>query len=211
MTELQQLRDAVLGTLEGLWGLIRMAWIGATGPRRWFENVMAWCVKTGRTRYIDDHLSPGDLYMTRHYPIGRLIRKSDGTVEQARSIPFLNPTIHLFHRGDNDGLHDHPWPWVTIILAGGYWETTKHGRFWRGPGTILFKSHLAFHRIELDPRHPYVVTMFIMGPKTKGPRKRGDWGFLVNRLGRLRWIPWTVHLGLETHTPDTNKAAKQAA
>lgn len=33
--------------------------------------------------------------------------------------------LHLFFRSDNDrGLHDHPWPFTSFIVSGGYWEQT---------------------------------------------------------------------------------------
>ena len=40
-------------------------------------------------------------------------------------------------------------PYITIILRGGYWETTKEGKFWRKPGYIGFRSANAHHRVDL--------------------------------------------------------------
>ena len=34
--------------------------------------------------------------------------------------------LHLFHRGDAEPYnHDHPWPFWSLILWGGYWEVTE--------------------------------------------------------------------------------------
>jgi len=37
-------------------------------------------------------------------------------------------------KSDLGDLHDHYWSYITVILKGGYWETTKKGIFWRKPG-----------------------------------------------------------------------------
>ena len=46
-----------------------------------------------------------------------------------------------------EGVHNHLCPYITIILRGGYWETTKKGKFWRKPGYIGFSQQM--HSIEL--------------------------------------------------------------
>jgi hypothetical protein len=35
-------------------------------------------------------------------------------------------------------VHNHPCPYITIILTGGYWETLKEGKYWRPPGISDF-------------------------------------------------------------------------
>ena len=50
-----------------------------------------------------------------------------------RWFPF-NIFLHKILKSDLGDLHDHYWSYFTIILKGGYWETTENGRFWRGPG-----------------------------------------------------------------------------
>ena len=48
-------------------------------------------------------------------------------------FPF---NIFINHIIDNDhgiGLHNHPFPYITVILSGGYWETNiKKEKKWRG-------------------------------------------------------------------------------
>ena len=87
-------------------------------------------------------------------------------------FPF-NIFLHKFLQGDPDELHDHPWPYFTLILRGGYWEITPKGRFWRGPGHMRINGPNSLHRVELEPGI-YAWTLFIPGPKLR------EWGFVVN-------------------------------
>ena len=100
-------------------------------------------------------------------------------------FPF-NLFLHKFHKGDPGDVHDHPWPYATLILAGGYYEYTPVMSFgemigetkhWRGPGHFRICSAFSYHRIELKAGvTPW--TLFMPGPQTR------EWGFLVNN----RWI-----------------------
>lgn len=43
------------------------------------------------------------------------------------SLPRLGrfrAALHVFHRSDHDEMHDHPWPFVSVILWRGYVEET---------------------------------------------------------------------------------------
>jgi hypothetical protein len=44
--------------------------------------------------------------------------------------PF-RPALHVFHRSDHDEMHDHPWPFVSVILWRGYIEETPSVCGWR--------------------------------------------------------------------------------
>lgn len=59
--------------------------------------------------------------------------------------------VHRFLRSDYDTLHDHPWPFWSLILWGGYWENTRGGRKWYGPGRLLRRPAEWRHRVELPP------------------------------------------------------------
>ena len=87
-------------------------------------------------------------------------------------FPF-NVFLHKFLQSDPDELHDHPWPYFTLILRGGYWETTPKGRFWRGPGHMRVNGPKSLHRVELEPG-VYAWSLFFPGPKLR------EWGFIVN-------------------------------
>jgi hypothetical protein len=74
---------------------------------------------------------------------------------------------------NGDGVHTHLCPYITIILRGGYWETTKNGKHWRPPGYIGFRSANNLHRVDLEP-NTKPMTLFIPGPfgLRKGPRSK---------------------------------------
>jgi hypothetical protein len=101
-------------------------------------------------------------------------------------FPF-NVFLHKFLKSDPDDVHDHPWPYATLILKGGYYEwvpvfdtdNKKIGEIchWRGPGHFRICGANSYHRIELDPSVT-AWTMFMPGPQ------RREWGFLVKN----RWI-----------------------
>ena len=79
-------------------------------------------------------------WMNRYYVLFR---------NRPKWFPF-NILIHEMLDDDHgDGVHNHLCPYITIILRGGYWETTKTGKFWRKPGYIGFRSANDFHRVDL--------------------------------------------------------------
>lgn len=95
--------------------------------------------------------------------------------------------VHVFKRSDDDrALHDHPWPYVTRVLRGMYFEHTKRGvRLLDAGKTAWSLDPRRAHRVELwkdrlteSERRCY--TLFIRGPKVR------NWGFLCPR----GWVPW---------------------
>jgi hypothetical protein len=90
--------------------------------------------------------------------------------------------LHEFMRSDSDRcLHDHPWPFISIVLRGGYTEQMPDGMHRRRPGSILFRRANAAHRIEIDPdTRPW--SLVIVG------RKSRDWGFFTLH-GWEAWKP----------------------
>ena len=92
--------------------------------------------RLGRYRLVLDRQDQ-DPYLERYYLFLR----------DRKRFPF-NIFVHKFLKGDPDHLHDHPWPYFTLILRGGYWEVTPAGRFWRGPGHFRFCRATSLHRIE---------------------------------------------------------------
>lgn len=131
--------------------------------------------RLGRHRVIMDR-ADAEPYLERYYVF----------LKDRKWFPF-NVFIHKFLKSDPDDVHDHPWPYATLILRGGYYEWTpdfdSHGlqigetRHWRAPGHFRICSSSSYHRIELVPGIT-AWTMFIPGPQ------RRDWGFLVNN----KWI-----------------------
>ena len=126
--------------------------------------------KLGRKRVILD--AENKPYLTRYYLF----------LKDRKWFPF-NIFLHNFHKGDPDDLHDHPWPFITIILKGGYWEHTPTGKFWRKPGTIRMASSSQLHRVDLEPGID-VWTLFVPGPVIK------EWGFMKQG----KWIQHDKYL-----------------
>lgn len=135
----------------------------------------------------------GSAYLTRYF----LLRQ-----------PWLQIYLHEFHRSDSDrDCHDHPWRFVSIILAGGYWEDTPHPdttdpitrnfrqRKWYQPGSVLFRPASWLHRVEIDEsRKPW--SLVIVGSRIR------KWGFQTPE----GWIYWKDYLrakGMEV--PETGE------
>ena len=112
-------------------------------------------------------------WMNRYYLLFR---------HRPRWFPF-NILIHEMLDDDHgDGVHNHLFPYMTIVIRGGYWETTIKGKFWRRPGYIGFRSANAFHRVDLEPgTRP--MTIFFSGPfgLRKGPRSEYGIDFKTKR------------------------------
>lgn len=99
----------------------------------------------------------------------------------------VNVYLHKFVASDDpDALHDHPWMFASLCLAGRYREILPSGRAeLRRPGTVAVRRAAARHRVELlaDGRggeHP-CWTLLVTGPKVR------EWGFWC----RERFVPWT--------------------
>lgn len=137
--------------------------------------------RLGRKRIVMDRVE-NEPYLERYYLFLR----------ERNRFPF-NIFLHKFLKSDPDDVHDHPWPFLTVILRGGYWEWTpqfdaqghKTGEIacWYGPGSVRWASANQYHRVELDP-NVTCWTLFMPGVKQR------DWGFLV----RNQWIQWEEYL-----------------
>ena len=99
---------------------------------------------------------------------------------------------HLLRSDDDRALHDHPWPFVSIVLRGGYFEIhdqTVSGRkieAWRKPGSVLLRPAEWRHRVVL--REP-AWTLVIVG------RRCRRWGFFAHR-GWFWWRNYNPELGI---------------
>ena len=143
--------------------------------------------KLGRYRLIPDRRT-GEDYMHRYYLF----------LKDRSWFPF-NFTLHKIVKSDDPIFHDHPWPYITVILKGGYWEHTplfneqgkKFAEFstWYGPGSIIKRSAKEFHWIELDDEVGPATTLFFMGPQQR------EWGFLIGKTNtKTQWIQWKNYL-----------------
>jgi hypothetical protein len=145
---------------------------------KWFLNLLE---RMGRKRIVMDRQSD-EPYLERYYLF----------LKDRDRFPF-NVFLHKFLKGDPDDVHDHPWPYATLILKGGYYEwlpqfDSKGNKIaemcvWRGPGSFRVCRANSYHRIELDPSVT-AWTLFMPGPKKR------DWGFLVKN----KWIQHEQYL-----------------
>lgn len=141
--------------------------------------------KLGRKRIVMDRVNDQP-YLERYYIF----------LKDRKRFPF-NIFLHKFLKSDPDDLHDHPWPYATLILRGGYYEWTPkfnaqgtligETRHWRGPGHLRFSGANSFHRVELKDGVE-CWTLFM-----PGPHKR-EWGFLVKNQVSQRWVQWEQYL-----------------
>lgn len=137
--------------------------------------------RLGRKRIVMDRVN-NEPYLERYYLF----------LKDRKKFPF-NIFLHKFLKSDPDDLHDHPWPFATLILKGGYWEWRpqfgndgkKIGEIarWCGPGSFRMAGATSLHRIELDPS---VTCWTLFMP---GPQKR-DWGF----IHKEQWVPHEQYL-----------------
>jgi hypothetical protein len=147
--------------------------------------------KHDRKRVIMDRQSK-EPYLERYYLF----------LKDRKSFPF-NVFLHKFLRSDPDDLHDHPWPYATLILKGGYWEwvplfientiggvkvkeISGEKKVWRGPGHFRTCNAESFHRIEVEPGVD-CWTLFMPGPQKR------EWGFLTHSNWMSSTFKWIQH------------------
>ncbi len=112
---------------------------------------------------------------------------------------YFSIKVHKIVKSDEECLHDHPWPFMSIILKGGYKETTKwtpEVYNWRGDyfchkngcytvhkyfkaGDVLKRPAHWFHQLELIDNKP-CWTLVLTFKKIK------SWGFLTKN-GFINW------------------------
>ena len=134
------------------------------------SRFLNWLERIGRKRIVMDR-QDNEPYLERYYLF----------LKDRKSFPF-NIFLHKFLKGDPDDVHDHPWPYATLILKGGYYEWVpefnsegyKIGEFrhWRSPGHFRICGANSYHRVELK-EGVTAWTLFMPGPQTR------EWGFLT--------------------------------
>lgn len=133
----------------------------------------------------------------RTHPDGH-IYSADGSLYMERwsllETRWLSIRVHRIARPDNDRhFHDHPWPWASLVLRGGYIELLPASADpcfnqalgeeysipkWRGTGSLVLRHATDRHRISSVLPNTY--TLFIIG------RKRQSWGFFTPE-GKVYW------------------------
>lgn len=148
----------------------------------WYECLAAWLKSKGRHRMITrERDDKQENYLERFYVL---------------STKYVGIYLHRFWADDDDGLHDHPWHSISVLLSGGYLEemperqvvpygpTVQRLRRPRHP-FIYLRSKYDAHRITLikDPANEIEYkclesptwSLFI-----RFGTKRRTWGFYRN-------------------------------
>ena len=106
-----------------------------------------------------------------------------------------NVRIHCVRSSDPDDLHDHPWDYVSTLLAGSYVEVTERGAVrYSSPCTLVRTAEHA-HRLEV-PDGP-CWTLLVTGPV------RRRWGFHTAD----GWVHWRDYGGRGGYDPAEEAAA----
>jgi len=136
----------------------------------------------------------------------RIINRDDGKPymirwELLRVGKFFSIKLHKIVASDDVCLHDHPWPFISFILKGGYHEWREFKSFaalnrasidnlerfptgyqcskWYGPGSVLYRPASYAHRLELKNDTPCYTLVFTGSVIRK-------WGFFT----KTGWIYW---------------------
>lgn len=143
----------------------------------WYKVLASVYDALGLKRVIYDRESR-EPYMVRYYIF------STRWLEKFFPKLSYRLVLHNVLRSDIDGLHDHPWPWKSKILSGGYWEETTQSVHWHNSksGWRSCPSNF-FHKLILDKEKAKedTWTLFLMGPKEK------DWNFLDKNMKPVQW------------------------
>lgn len=120
-------------------------------------------LSTGSAGQLGDGTGP----LTWRTPIRKLLQSVVGI------------RVHHILRSDlGRDPHDHPWPYLTIILRGGYYESrySAGGSLlstkWHGPGSIMYRPANSYHMLTV-PEGKTAWTLFITG------KYQNKWGFLT--------------------------------
>jgi hypothetical protein len=112
-------------------------------------------------------------------------------------LPFGKLMIHHFPPNVTDrDPHDHPSPFISLILKGGYFNIEwikvdlpgqEHMAEveWLGRGRLVLRRAKHMHITETSDQGAW--TLVLMGPKT-----RREWGFL--RLADDKWWEWKAYV-----------------
>lgn len=132
------------------------------------------------------------------------LTNSDGELYLFRrrvfQLPWIALYLHDIEQGDDiqDALHSHPFPFVSLILRGGYTELTA-GPEGTGIGPIEQQIHMRGN-VNIFPRGTKRVHTIISAlPDTKtlvlAGRRRDSWGWFVDGEGLVHWSEFLLRQG----------------
>ena len=172
---------------------------------RLFDIVAARLIRRARRtpythlHHADDTGQPAAPYMLRYwlFHLGRSGKHGD--------YPWIGARVHVICSSDDDrAFHDHPWPFISLLLRGSYTELRPYSaelamqgdphtklaceligghtevvhKTTRRTGSLAFRRAHDWHMVRLAPGKS-AITLFVTLPAVQ------DWGFLAY-FGRLR-------------------------
>ena len=110
--------------------------------------------------------------------------------------PWFGVYLHCIHRPDEPAPHDHPWPFASLVLSGGYLETLypdkRDGEHWR----VRYRRRFSLAGVRLRSAHRVTHTdgdrpvwTLVLAGREKNP----DWGFYKDG----QFVPWRVYQGVK--------------
>lgn len=133
-----------------------------------------WCERTGRKLVIRN--TPTDKPTLIRYSL--FPTKSSPTAP-SREPRWGNMYLHKFLRSEDFDLHDHPWPFISLLLKGAYRELLPQAQSrMRKAGSLHFFPAKWVHSVQLEP-HQTCWTLVIRG------RHERAWGYHTVQ----GWVP----------------------
>ncbi len=129
---------------------------------------------------------------------GFQVRKSNGPfLDRLRLVqtPLFGVYLHRIHQPDVDrDPHDHPWPFMSVILSGSYEE-----RVWAGKGRVRNDVHSmgflrrrgSVHLMSQGRAHKITEVRGQLWTLVITGRRSRDWGFWTID----GFVPWREYLG----------------
>ena len=170
----------------------------ASTDREWWEHAALDCATKGHYFTIMDRKWQ-EPYLSRFWlttPVQRNdMDRNDGLVWESRNSVLL----HYFHKADDAGaLHDHPWPFSTCVLAGGYVEERASSDWFDGvintlvPGLLRpqINMRLVGDTAKCDVHTPHRVATIEPDTWTlvmTGDKYDHEWGFYPEGKARVGW------------------------
>lgn len=88
------------------------------------------------------------------------------------NLGLFSVRLHKWIRSDDKRFyHDHPWPFITIVLRGSYTDVSPDGEDTLKAGSMRLRSSLHRHYVKVPPEG--ALTLLVTGPKMR------NWGFWI--------------------------------
>lgn len=109
--------------------------------------------------------------------------------------------LHKIVRSDDDRHpHTHPWPWQTLVLAGGYTDEQYNQTAWGRAGpTYVHMGVGSFARRRCSHLHRVIITGKPSWTLVRMEPKIAEWGFVGEDN---QWVHHREYLGIDSVVED---------